>query len=129
MECPNPLCGQDGFSDPGPCLYCCYVVRKRITLSSRRNTAISSHRSLKMSQLMATKHYPEDIGFWDRENQYTIEKEEEGWKLVPNTHTEYLTLCNQEIVRMPILLSDGDEIAILDPAQDIHRSIFFVSIS
>ena len=126
--CPNRLCGQEGFVDFGPCLYCCHVIEDGLVLRSDRHTQIIVHKTIMMSELVATEHYPKAVGYWNKKNQYTIEKEGSRWKLVPNHQSRHPTCYNAREITAPVFLKDGDEITVYVSTKDIYISRFTVTI-
>ena len=57
------------------------------------------------------RQFGDDSQFWT-DPQFTLERDEEGWMVIPNTGAKNETMLNGKAITSVATLKDGDELAV-----------------
>ena len=119
--CPN--CGSPGWDVTGACAICSHSENKNLSLVTKDGVIISMGvLTARLNQDWAKQKLGEDGIFWDKDWQFSLERRNQDWVLIPNSAPTNDTLVDGVAVTTEMVLSDGILLSVGNQAKGIQKT-------
>ena len=119
--CPN--CGSPGWDVTGACGICGHSENRNLSLVTKDGVVISMGvLTVRLNQDWAKQKLGEDGIFWDKNWQFSLERRNQDWVLIPNSAPTNDTLVDGVAVTTEMVLSDGILLSVGNQAKGIQKT-------
>ena len=119
--CPN--CGSPGWDVTGACAICGHSENRNLSLVTKDGVIISMGvLTARLNQDWAKQKLGEDGIFWDKDWQFSLERRNQDWVLIPNSAPTNDTLVDGVAVTTEMVLSDGVLLSVGNQAKGIQKT-------